>query len=407
MFHPTFSLSRATIVSMVVLAIAVVFCSFSIVRAQRASFAGAQRVGLSPGATTKDSCSSGTACVEGNSTGSSTVGVYGTSSADDGVYGQTRAKSKSGIIGLATGSGYWGVYAASNDTTGHGAALRAQALQSATNIFFGHNKANNASCGIDPNADLTCTGSLTSNIANSTGNPGVSGSSRDGYGVQGSSLSTSGVYGTTTAASSGVLGAVTTSGATGVYGSNEDNGNGVVAESGDTTGHYDALYAQADASSTWIFFGGNEANEVSCAIDPDADLGCSGKIQGADVQVRRVTRSGQHVLAYGSESTSATIEDFGTARMYAGVANVSFGRDFASTIDRNSQYYVFLTPLGDTRGLYVSIKTPSGFQVRETEHGRSSLAFDYRIVARPLGAKSDRLPLAPAMRTPPPMHRTH
>jgi hypothetical protein len=83
--------------------------------------------------------------------------------------------------------------------------------------------------------------------------------------------------------------------------------------------------------------------------------------------------------------------------MHGGVANVSFERDFASTIDRNSPYYVFLTPLGDARGLYVSIKAPSGFQVRETEHGRSSIAFDYRIVARPLGAKNDRLPRAPAM----------
>ena len=60
-------------------------------------------------------------------------------------------------------------------------------------------------------------------------------------------------------------------------------------------------------------------------------------------------------------------------------------------MDRN-WYYVFLTPLGDTRGLYVSVKTPAAFQVRETLRGRNSLAFDYRIVAHPLGASNDRLP---------------
>jgi hypothetical protein len=31
--------------------------------------------------------------------------------------------------------------------------------------------------------------------------------------------------------------------------------------------------------------------------------------------------------------------------------------------------------------------------------GRSTLDFDYRIIARPIDAKSDRLPLAPARRT--------
>jgi hypothetical protein len=103
------------------------------------------------------------------------------------------------------------------------------------------------------------------------------------------------------------------------------------------------------------------------------------------------------VLAYAAESASRTIEDAGTARMSDGVANVQIDPAFASVMDRK-WYYVFLTPLGDTRGLYVSMKTASAFQVRETERGRSNLAFDYRIVAHPLGAKDDRLPPAPAMR---------
>lgn len=105
--------------------------------------------------------------------------------------------------------------------------------------------------------------------------------------------------------------------------------------------------------------------------------------------------SGQRVLAYAPEATTATMEDVGEARMADGRAIVRFDRDFASTIDRNAGYLVFLTPMGDTRGLYVRLKTPAGFEVRETQGGRSNLLFDYRIVARPLGASGDRLPLAP------------
>jgi hypothetical protein len=83
--------------------------------------------------------------------------------------------------------------------------------------------------------------------------------------------------------------------------------------------------------------------------------------------------------------------------MTGGTANVTIDPAFASVMD-HKWYYVFLTPLGDTRGLYVSIKTASAFQVRENERGRSNVAFDYRIIAHPVDERSDRLPPAPAPR---------
>ena len=112
------------------------------------------------------------------------------------------------------------------------------------------------------------------------------------------------------------------------------------------------------------------------------------------MSVRHRTSEGRQVLAYAAEFASDTIEDVGTARTSGGVANVQIDPTFASIMDRK-WYYVFLTPLGDTRGLYVSLKTASGFQVRENERGRSNVEFDYRIVAHPLDATHDRLPEAP------------
>ena len=98
------------------------------------------------------------------------------------------------------------------------------------------------------------------------------------------------------------------------------------------------------------------------------------------------------MLTYASESSPAqTVEDVGTGRMSDGIANVRIDPAFASVTDHR-WYYVFLTPLGDTRGLYVSMKTASGFRVRENERGRSNVEFDYRIVAHPLDAKYERLP---------------
>ena len=154
-------------------------------------------------------------------------------------------------------------------------------------------------------------------------------------------------------------------------------------------------WGYASDSYTWLF-GVSSSSGSNCQIDNLANETCTGTITGyGGVSVRHRTSEGRHVLAYAAESATRTIEDVGTARMSDGVANVQINPAFASVMDRQ-WYYVLLTPLGDTRGLYVSMKTASGFQVRENEGGRSRVEFDYRIVAHPLDAKEDRLPPAPA-----------
>lgn len=365
-------------------------------------------------------CNKGEACVEGDSTGKP-FGVYGTSSGGNGVQGTSNATGRAGAAGLHLANGI-GVYAESHDTSGKYAALYARGDESTTSIFFGYNRTTHASCQIDPNADLLCNGVIEAG-GPSTQSVGVMGSSGQNYGVEGVSTSGDGVHGITSSATAfaGVAGiAEGASGyANGVYGSSS-NGDGVYGTSGSqgvgvygggsgdfgvgvyaqTTG-YDgtALLAHVAHVDDSIFVGTGGATQ-ECQITGNADLFCTGSIMGGGSQSRHRTSTGRHVIAYGSESTSATIEDFGTARIVHGAANVQIEPTFASTIDRNSAYYVFLTPLGDTRGLYVSLKTPSGFHVRETEGGHSSLGFDYRIVAHPVDAGNGRLPQAPPIKRP-------
>ncbi|MGA8532619.1 MAG: hypothetical protein WB615_00760 [Candidatus Tumulicola sp.] len=181
-----------------------------------------------------------------------------------------------------------------------------------------------------------------------------------------------------------------------MYGTS-NNAPGVTAEN-NTTGNV-ALWAQQDNGNSGMFFAYNSSTGGQCGIDSAGTMTCSGGFQGASVQVRHRTSGGQHVLAYAAQSASSTIEDVGTAKMVDGIANVQIEPTFASVMD-GKWYYVFVTPLGDTRGLYVSMKSRNGFQVREIERGRSNVDFDYRIVAHPFGAKDDRLPPAPAMHRP-------
>ncbi len=244
---------------------------------------------------------------------------------------------------------------------------------------------------------------VTSATNGNSGTSGIStGTSGSAHGVYGRSSNGQGVYGTSSS-NNGVEGHSTGSGASGVAGiqrgTSSGSGDGVYSESADTTNLYEALEAKADSSNTYIFEGFNASTDGLCTIDYNAALACTGGGAFKKVRTRHANANGQHVLAYAAESATATIDDVGTARMVGGVANVRIDPAFASVTD-HKRYYVFLTPLGDTRGLYVSMKTASAFQVRETEHGSSTLEFDYRIVAHPLDADNDRLPLAPAMRMP-------
>lgn len=94
---------------------------------------------------------------------------------------------------------------------------------------------------------------------------------------------------------------------------------------------------------------------------------------------------------YAMNSPENWFEDFGTAALVDGRATVLVEPLFAQTVNMDVDYHVFLTPLGDCRGLYVAAKGPASFEVRELGGGKANIAFDYRIVAKRLGQEEQRL----------------
>jgi len=214
------------------------------------------------------------------------------------------------------------------------------------------------------------------------GKAGVSGFSRGTSGIA------DGVFGKSSNGR-GVVGVSINTKNPGIEGFSE-MGDGIIAESKGADAV--ALRSHGDKSSTSIFVGTNGPNRSHCIMDPNANLQCTGTITGNALSSLHRNNRGERVTAFTPESATATIEDVGTGRMIAGIASVHLDSKFAAMTD-GRWYYVFLTPLGDTPGLYVSLKTAAGFQVREVERGRSNLEFDYRIVAHPVDAPNDRLPV--------------
>lgn len=106
-------------------------------------------------------------------------------------------------------------------------------------------------------------------------------------------------------------------------------------------------------------------------------------------------QDGRSVLLYATESPDSWFEDFGTVRLRNGRAVVHIDRTFAETANVDMPYMVFLTPAGDCRGLYVTRKSSTRFEVRELRNGRSNISFDFRIVARRRGFEQARFAPAP------------
>ena len=123
---------------------------------------------------------------------------------------------------------------------------------------------------------------------------------------------------------------------------------------------------------------------------------CEPVTSGSATTGSAVTRTARgDVEMYGSRQSVPTVEDEGTAQLLNGRAIVRLDPAFARTMAMDRPYRVFVTPKGPSRGVYVTNLTPQGFEVDENPGGRSSLAFDFRIVGSPFGDRSTRLAMVP------------
>lgn len=243
-----------------------------------------------------------------------------------------------------------------------------------------------------------------------TSGDGLYGQTASGDGVYGSSKTGAGVYGNSSS-NYGVSGESPCSTCAGIYGASS-NGAGVWGTSTNDTGSYGysssgdgglfvsaapygsfGLLAWNTNAGGYPFAAANVYRGDAFTVDEYADGTFDGSVTaygGFKTMIR--SRGGEPLGASVAMMPQATMEDTGTGRLFSGEGAVRFDPAFASTIDANRGYQVFLTPDGDTRGLYVAAKYENGFIVREVERGRSSLDFDYRVVAHPHGVSDARLP---------------
>jgi hypothetical protein len=295
-------------------------------------------------------------------------------------------------------------------------------------------------------------GLMGNDVGTGNFNSGVHGLSVNGTGVSGQSTNATGVSGTSTVgigvfgdAPSGVGVRGDTGDGVGVFG-DTNSGIGVVAESASGIGanvtggftdssnrHYPALsivselhsgsgesdlidgcppgsVTQCNFESAVFIVGGNGLLFTKSSIGSNSIIDASGDISthgnfvifgSGEYLVNSTCVAGcsasaaavRRVQTYVARSSQPTIEDNGEAQLVNGFTYVRMDPAFVNVIDQRSVYSVSITPEGNSNGLYVSQKTLTGFAVRENNGGKSTLAFEYRIVAKPFDSIAKRLPM--------------
>jgi hypothetical protein len=149
----------------------------------------------------------------------------------------------------------------------------------------------------------------------------------------------------------------------GFWGTASSSGVGVLAASVSGTG----LWAQSQSYFAGVFSG---------PVLVQGSLSVTGAKSAA---VRN--SSGSLVRLYSVESPESWFEDFGSGQLNNGSVTVPLEPGFAGVV-KTDKYHVYLTPRGAPKGpLYVDNVGPNGFTVHDSG-GASSIAFDYRIVAK-------------------------
>jgi hypothetical protein len=386
-----------------------------------------------------EASSGATIGVYGDATSTSGCGVRGDAVANSGqtygVFGQNTSPSGYGVCGaaLATSGANSGVYGSAASTSGYG--VRGDALAtSGTNYGVYGSAAGSTGYGVygfSPTRGVWGSSTTTSGWAagvygacSSTSGYGVYGYSGaisgTNYGVVGYDLSPDGygVYGyagATSGSNRGVMGISYSTLGLGVYGlNNASSGSnyGVLGQSVSSAGYGVVGWASSASGGTTGVWGesdsptgrgvyGNAPNGGTAVVCDGNFYQSSGVFEAHPTSVVWSTNkpatvklnSGTKVKLFTEEAAELYFTDYGEGRLSGGRAHVELDGMFLQTVtvDARHPVKVFVQLEGDCRGVFVTNKTATGFDVVELQGGASSAGFSYRVVCKRKYYEDERL----------------
>jgi hypothetical protein len=109
------------------------------------------------------------------------------------------------------------------------------------------------------------------------------------------------------------------------------------------------------------------------------------------VQLQDVGKSELTPL-YTNVSTDVSVQTSGYATMVNGKCTVSFDKNFVDVISKTVPVVVTVTPMGKSKGVYISEVNATGFTVAENDDGTSNVKISFIAIGRRGGYESPSLP---------------
>ncbi len=112
---------------------------------------------------------------------------------------------------------------------------------------------------------------------------------------------------------------------------------------------------------------------------------------GADVHLQQ-NANGENTVMYTLVTTEMTVQTYGIGTMQQGKSNINFDQAFADVVSTNEPIIVTITPVGQTKGVYLEQVDGNGFSVSENNNGKSDVQFSWIAIGKRKGFENMSLP---------------
>lgn len=127
----------------------------------------------------------------------------------------------------------------------------------------------------------------------------------------------------------------------------------------------------------------------------------SGKRYGAYVDGKTLTNdlyvvlnsneTSERTVSYAATSLSVDVNAKGTANLKNGEAEVVFDEKYRNLISSDKPIIVTVTPMGETKGVYIVSVSKEGFKIKENNNGTSNVTFSWMAIAEKAGYENPQI----------------
>ncbi|HLO74809.1 MAG TPA: hypothetical protein VK164_12805 [Flavobacterium sp.] len=108
--------------------------------------------------------------------------------------------------------------------------------------------------------------------------------------------------------------------------------------------------------------------------------------------VVNTTKEGNKTVTYAATSTTVDVSTKGTGKLVNGTAKITFDTNYSQLTAKDKPVIVTVTPMGETKGVYIAEVTNNGFIVKENGNGTSNASFYWIAIGEKNNANELNVP---------------